>query len=120
MARHHNPSRYRNSFSGRHGEAITHPYQRLYSYTKPSMKFKYMKAIQFVADHPGCKRTDILTGVWGVKHPELCPGHMCGLFSNLLYEDFIDYDSNYCYTVTSSGKALLEDAYLNDCAKLCR
>ena len=120
MARHYNPRARESSHMHRTGVTIYRPYQRLYSYTKPSMNFKYMKAIQFVADHPGCKRTDILAGVWGVKHPEFCPGYMSQVFANLLYDDWIDYDENFRYTVTPGGKGLLEEAYLNDMEKLCK
>ena len=120
MARHHNPSARENSHTHRAGVVIYRPYQRLYAYTKPSMAFQYMKVIQYVADHPGCKRRDIIAGVWGryLRHGN--EGYMCHVFSNLLYDDFIDYDENYCYTVTNGGLELLKTAYLNDCAKLCK
>ena len=120
MARHHNPSARENSHTHRAGVVIYRPYQRLYAYTKPSMNFQYMKVIQYVADHPGCKRRDIIAGVWGRHLRNGNEGYMCHVFSNLLYDDFIDYDENYCYTVTNDGLELLKTAYLNDCAKLCK
>lgn len=118
MARHYNPRARESSHMHRTGVIIYSPYQQLYSYTKPSMSFKYMKVIQFVADHPNCKRKDIIAGVWGQK--KFLAGYMCHVFSNLLNDDYIDYDENYRYTVTRAGRELLEEAYLNDCAKLCK
>lgn len=118
MARHYNPRARESSHTHRTGVTIYSPYQHLYAYTKPSMSFKYMKVIQFVADHPNCKRKDIIAGVWGQKR--FLGGFMSAVFSNLLYDDYIDYDENYRYTVTNSGRELLEEAYLNDCAELCK
>lgn len=94
---------------------IPHPYQRLYAYTKPSMKFKYMQVIQFVADHDGCKRKDISRGVWKVEPNN--DGFMSQVYSNLLYDNCIDYDMSFGYHITDEGRALLEEAYLNDMAK---
>lgn len=93
---------------------ISHPYQDLYTYSKPSMKFKYMKLIQFIADHPNCSRREASIGVWGgYSH-----GYQSGPFSNLLYHDYIDYDTKFRYHVTPKGEELLKKAYLSDCAKL--
>ena len=120
MARHYNPRARESSHTHRTGVTIYRPYQRLYAYTKPSMKFQYMKVIQFVADHPNCKRKDIIAGVWGRNRCHGNDGFMCHVFSNLLYDDWIDYDENFRYTVTPGGKGLLEEAYLNDMEKLCK
>lgn len=118
--RHYNPKARESSHTHRCGTVIYRPYQRLYSYTKPSMNFMYMKVIQYVADHPGCKRIDIIRNIWGRNVCCGNDGYMCHVFSNLLYDDFIDYDKNFCYTVTSDGLDLLKAAYLNDMEKLCK
>jgi len=115
--RHRNPLAARTSFSHRRGTRIYSPYVQHYKYTKPSMKFMYMKLIQYIADHPGLKRKEIVPNVWKTFRT-VNRGYMSGPFACLLNDDYIDYDKNYCYYVTKSGLALLASAYLNDLAKV--
>ena len=116
--RHYNPRASYSSCSHRRGEIITEPYVQLYTYTKPSMRYMYMKLIQYIADHPGLKRKEIVPNVWkSIRATN--PGYMSGPFAVLLNDDYIDYDKQYRYFITDLGRALLEGAYLNDCAKLC-
>ena len=104
------------TFHGEPGKTyyLPHPYYDMYAYTKPSMKFMYMKLIQWIADHPDCSRREAMTGVWG--------GYSRGAhgetFACLLHDDYIDYDKKFRYHVTAKGQELLKKAYLNDCAKI--
>ena len=124
--RHYNPtcSSYLWNPLRRKGDKVTRPYFRPYTYTKPSAQRTYIKVIQFISDHPNCSRFDIQVGVFGYRDvavaKALARGNQSSLFSNLLYDDLIDYDKNYRYTVTEKGMKLLKQAYLNDMAKLVK
>ena len=126
--RHYNPtcSSYLWNPCRRRGDKVTRPYFRPYTYTKPSAQRTYIKVIQFISDHPNCARYDIQVGVFGYRYRDdslgksLARGNQSSLFTNLLYDDLIDYDKNYRYTVTEKGMKLLKQAYLNDMAKLVK
>lgn len=118
--RHYNPTCSSYSWNPLHrkGDKVTRPYLRPYTYTKPSAQRTYIKVIQFISDHPNCKRFDIQVGVFGYRDDplskEFARGNQSSLFSNLLYDDLIDYDKSYRYHITDKGLALLKRAYLND------
>lgn len=87
------------------------PYERPYTYARPSMKCKYVQILDYVANHPGCKRFDIICDVWHFSRelntPKTLRGQCSLTFSNLLYDDLLDYDSHFRYTVTPKGMAIL-------------
>lgn len=121
--RHHNPTSV--SFWSHSGHKIYKPYDHQYidsykksGFAKANSKKRYVQILQYVADHDGCKRVDILRDVFGCKNARLCRGHWSLGFSQLLYIDVIDYDKNYCYHITDRGRAVLKNAYLNDCLKI--
>lgn len=99
------------SFMACRGEAhVERPYKIPYTYGRLSAKRRYIQAIQFVKDHDGCKRSDIIKGIWGFGQSSTNRGYQSLLFANLLYIDYIDYDKNFRYHVTLKGLALLQKA----------
>ena len=131
--RHHNPIvNYYNNLR------CKRPYDTRYidSYNKTEFKKtanskrRYVQIIQYVADHDGCKRIDILRDVFGYKNVNkkdswyknmrACRGYGSSIFSQLLYIDVIDYDKNFNYHITDRGREVLKAAYLNDCAKIAK
>ncbi len=115
--RHHNPKS-TSCWSFRHGQKVYEPYNSLYTYAKPSSKRTYVKVIQHIADHDGCKRFDIQQALWGCRDKHHSRGQMSSVFANLLYDDMIDYDKGFHYHITKRGLELLKRAYLNDNLKL--
>ena len=83
-------------------------------------KKRYVKILQYIADHDGCKRVDIIRDVYRYKNMRACRGQGSTVFSQLLYLDVIDYDKNFCYHITDRGREVLKTAYINDCAKLVK
>ncbi len=93
-------------------------------------KKRYVQILQYVADHDGCKRIDIIRDVFGYKdvnakdswykNMRTCRGQWSIGFSQLLYIDVIDYDKNFNYHITDRGREVLKTAYINDCAKIVK
>ena len=115
----------------------TTPYGKCYidAYRKSGFKYasckkRYVKILQYIADHDGCKRVDIIRDVYGWKNvnardrynknARMCRGQGSTVFSELLYLDVIDYDENFCYHITSLGRDVLKNAYINDCVKIVK
>ncbi len=71
------------------------PYSRDYTYTRPTKKCWYIKILQYVSDHPNCKRYEILTGIFpwfktvddAKKYGR---GYASNTFANMLYDVLID------------------------------
>lgn len=110
--------RHRNAISnsiyhGR-GRRIYVPYQRNYTYTRPTPNRRYVQVMKYILEHPNCKRFDILCGVFGTKNEPgakySCRGYMSSLFSNMLYDDLIDYNRKFEYSVTEKGRQILRKA----------
>jgi len=112
--RHHNPTS-TSYYSRYHNQKCYSPYQRNYTYTKPTPERAYVKVIKFVAEHPNCKRIDIIRALWCPNATKFTArGEQSALFSNLLYDDLIDYNYNYEYTVTQKGYDLLRKAGIKE------
>ena len=122
--RHYNPKNSSWKWNPLHykGEKVMRPYYRPYTYTRPNSKRTYIKVLQYIYDHPNCTRFDIQVGIFGYKnditYKKCARGNQSALFANLIYDDLIDYDKSYKYTITSKGMALLKQVYLNDIAKV--
>ena len=88
-------------------------------FRRASSNETYIKILQYVADHPDCKRAEILVGIGRYKTVEQArkEGHAqwSGIFSKLLYKDYLDYDEKtFKYHITEKGQEILENSYLND------
>ena len=98
----------------RHTHNPYKPYQTPYTFTRASMKCRYVKFLDYIAKHPGCKRFDIICDVYGYNKDRLTPAMVRGqaslIFANLLYQDVIDYDKQYRYTLTDRGQQILDYA----------
>ena len=94
--------RHVNAISRAYAEPGNKPCQIEYTFKCPTPNRRYVQILQFVAEHPGCKRTDILKGVFHTKR-RTCPT----TFANMLYADILDYNERFEYKVTRKGKALL-------------
>lgn len=103
--------------SSMRGKPLSHPSKIPYTYGRLSTNRRYIQVINFVKNHPNCKRIDIIKGIWGYGNSSSNRGYMSTLFSNLLYRDFIDYDKKFCYHVTEKGLALLQKAHEFDTYK---
>ena len=99
------------SFTTKNGVTITEPYSNgNRTYAKPDVTRRYIQIIQFVHDNPGCKRPEIYEAVFGGKFSH---GSQSEIFSELLYDDLIDYDTKtFKYVATPKGVELLKVAYL--------
>lgn len=134
--RHHNPTS-TSRWSFHRGCNVYKPYNSQYvdsykstSFKNATSKKRYVQIIQYVADHDGCKRIDIIRDVYGWKNVDAkdpwyknmrrCRGQGSTVFSQLLYIDVIDYDKNFNYHITSRGREVLKTAYINDCAKIVK
>lgn len=112
--RHHNPTS-TSCCSVHRNQKCYSPYQRNYTYTKPTPERTYVKVIKFVAEHPNCKRIDIIRALWWPKATKFdARGEQSLLFSNLLYDDLIDYNCKYEYTVTQKGYDILRRAGITE------
>ena len=109
--RHHNPKSI-SIYSRRYGKTCYSPYlDGHWRYKKPTPERSYIKVIKFVAEHPNCKRIDIIRGIWIPNADKKnSRGHQSALFACLLYDDYIDYNDRYEYTVTELGRDLLRKA----------
>ena len=108
-----NPNRY--YFYHKLGEPITRPYlDGNYTWTKPNKDRRYVQILQYVYDHPNCKRSDIHEAVF---HCHFSTGSNSSLYACMLADDLIDYNKKYQYTITKTGMKILKQAYVNDCAK---
>ena len=140
--------RHKNYYNGCHGFHIRRhtylprPYGENLEYKRPSMKRRYCKMLQVIADYPNCKRKELIARIyfdkkWLDEHDsKLRPNsnrskawdngdfswvtyNPSKYFAELLWADLIDYDEKtYRYHITSKGQDLLEEAYLNDNIKL--
>lgn len=134
--RHCNPTS-TSRWQPRYSKKVYKPYDSQYVNAYKNNRFKnatsknrYVQIIQYIADHDGCKRIDIIRDVYGwndvnakdpwYKNMRSCRGQGSTVFSQLLYIDVIDYDKNYCYHITPKGARVLATAYLNDCAKIVK
>lgn len=131
--RHINPT-YTSYFSPYRRTTISKPYDHQYidayeksGFATANSKKRYVKILQYIADHDGCKRADILRDVFKLnvnlkdswyKNALRYRGHWSAGFSQLLYINVIDYDKNYCYHITERGLKVLKTAYLNDNLKI--
>ena len=113
--RHHNPTSY-SRFSGNHGRKVYTPYlDGNWTWTKPTPERAYIKVLKFVAEHPRCKRIDIIRAIWRPNANKLTSrGYMSSFFACLLFEDFLDYNSKFEYTITSLGRELLRNAGIKE------
>lgn len=112
--RHHNPTS-TSLWSFHRNQKCYSPYQQNYTFTKPTPERTYVKVIKFVAEHPNCKRIDIIRGLWWPNANKTdARGEQSALFSNLLYADLIDYNYNYEYTVTQKGYDVLRRAGITE------
>ena len=91
-------------------------------------KRRYVQIIQYVANHDGCKRVDILHDVYKqdvkakdcfYKNKLACRGYASSILSQLLYIDVIDYDKSFRYHVTDRGLEVLKFAFQNDVMGKC-
>lgn len=134
--RHVNPTS-TSCVSFRRGRRVERPYNMQYVESYRNTQFAYanpnktyVKALQYIADHDGCKRVDVNINVlgwkkhaetYGVKRTAECSrGQHSSMYAALLYLDLIDYDSKFCYHITSKGRKVLETAYLNSMAKFVK
>ena len=93
------------------GIPICTPYNvNNWDFSRASQKRRYIQVVKWIAEHPFCTRKEVQRGVWNITSP----GYQSSLFAVLLYEDFIDYDKNFKYTVTERGKSLLKKAGINE------
>lgn len=69
----------------------------------------YVKILQYVSDHDGCRRKEILRGI-GKGDGR---GELSTIFSQLLYLDLIDYDRKYNYHLGKNGTKVLKNAHIN-------
>lgn len=115
--RHHDITRRSHcSFTTRIGEVIDCPYQYgNWTWSKPNKNRRYVQILQYVYDHSKCTRAEIYEAVFGRK---FFPGSHSKTFANMLYDDLIDYDKNYKYTITDYGMEILKKSYVADMAKL--
>lgn len=94
-----------------------------YVYRKPSMSRRYAKVLQYVANHAGCKRVDIIEHVWTERSWDFTNditymrGYCSCLFGHLVADKLIAYNKKYEYHITKRGMKILKNAYLNDMAK---
>ena len=99
------------------------PYSRDYTYTRPTKKCWYIKILQYVSDHPNCKRAEILNGIFlslfktVEDAKKFGRGYACNTFANIIYDDFIDYDKSFRYTITDRGQKILKNFYIQEMAK---
>lgn len=109
--RHHNPFSC-DRFGGNYGRRVYIPYLNgNWTWTKPTPERAYIKVLKFVNEHPRCKRIDIIRAIWCPNATkESSKGYMSSLFACLLFEDFIDYNSKFEYTITHNGWKLLYKA----------
>jgi hypothetical protein len=98
----------------RHVERSWKPWERPYTYARANKNRKYIQVLDYINKHPFCKRFDIICALYGFNKDRVSPRMVCGqaslMFSNLLYDDFIDYNSKYQYRLTSRGRNLLISA----------
>ena len=95
--------RHVNMISRAYAEPGNQPCQIAYTFKNPTPNRRDVQILKFVDEHPGCKRTDILTGVFNTTRPT-CPT----TFSQLLYADILDYNEKFEYRVTRKGKNILK------------
>lgn len=109
--RHHNPTS-RNIFSKDYGCKVYTPYLNgNWTWTKPTSERSYIKVLKFVAEHPYCKRIDIIRAIWLPNATkEKSKGYMSSLFACLLFDNFLDYNSKFEYIITNHGYELLRKA----------
>ena len=107
--RHRNPKSYSIFYKSGTERRVPYTYGK-YTYGKPSPERAYVKVVKFVAEHPNCKRIDIIRGIWRPNAKAFMRGHQSSLLANLLYEDFIDYNRKYEYSITPKGYELLKRA----------
>ncbi len=132
--RHHNPTS-ASRWQRHYGKPVYEPYNSQYvdsyentGFKHASSKKTYVKVLQYIADHDGCKRIDIIRDVFGYKNVDAkdkwypghrtCRGQFSSGFAQLLFIDVIDYDEKFCYHITERGREVLKKAYINDCAKI--
>ena len=81
------------------------PCQIKYTFKNPTPDRRYVQILKFVAEHPGCRRTDILKEVFHTTR-RTCPS----TFSQMLYANILDYNERFEYKVTRKGKNILKKA----------
>ena len=113
--RHRNPISH-STFSGNYGRKVYTPYlDGNWTWTKPTPERAYIKVLKYVAEHPRCKRLDIIRAIWRPNANKLTSrGYMSSLFACLLFEDFLDYNSKFEYTITRLGCELLRNAGIKE------
>lgn len=93
--------------SRNYGREITEPHIIL-NFKHPRKNSAGPRIVAFIANNPFCTRRQILEAVMQRKD-YTCGQHSC-TFSNLLWRDYIDYDSKYRYVVRSAGLEYLKRA----------
>ena len=120
--RHYNPTHCLPWRNNNRPYVCSKPQHQCYSYAHPTMKRWYVKILQYVYDHPNCKRVEILHGVFPTQFESIESAKKYGrgyasiTFSNMLYDDLIDYDSKYRYVIRPYGLEVLKRAYIADLA----
>jgi len=71
--------------------------------TKSGKKTAWFRIMEYIYDNPGSKKADIVS-VLGI--PGLTANRA---FSDMIYKQYIQYDSSYNYTLTTVGKKMVED-----------
>ena len=113
--RHHNPTVW--TYTHPTGCTIYKPYENgNYTYKLASPECVYVKVLKFVAEHPNCKRFDIIKSLWcpNATSAKECRGERSSLFACLLYDDLLDYNTNYEYSLTKKGYDVLRRAGITE------
>ena len=98
-------------FSFHRGVRVVVPYSiDNWNFSRASQKRRYVQVVKWIAEHPQCTRKEVQLGVWNTSGR----GYQSSLFATLLFEDFIDYDKKFKYTVTEHGKSLLKKAGIKE------
>lgn len=78
-----------------------------YSWTKCNKNRKYVQVLQYIWNNPNCTRTEIINAIWN-KFIAI-NGYQSQLFSHMIFDNLIDYDKKYRYTITSKGLEILKN-----------
>lgn len=104
------------------GETPVYPSDQ--NFKSPSTDKSYVKILQYVADNDGCTRAEILVGIGRYKTIEQARtegrGQWSHIFAKLLYKNWLDYDEDKRYHITSDGEDVLECAYLNGMERIVK
>ena len=78
-------------------------------------KKRYIQILQFIGDHDGCTKIDVLKGIGSNNFGR---GQYSDIFSALKIAGLIEYDrAANQYHITEKGQDVLKNAYMNDMEK---